>query len=94
MKFATPIVATALMLVGIIASHAAVPVAQCVVDVDPRDTLNVRTRPNGPITAELTTGTPVKLYDRDGDWVFATSDRADGWIYLPHLRSCRDTWGR
>jgi hypothetical protein len=90
----TLILAAALAVIGITASHAAVPVAQCVVDVDPRDTLNVRSRPNGPVTAELATGTPVKLYDRDGDWVFATSERADGWIYRPYLRSCRDAWGR
>jgi hypothetical protein len=55
------------------------------------NTLNVRTRPNGPILGQYTNGDEVTLQDQQGDWVFVTANmdnHMQGWVYGPYLTDC------
>jgi len=67
------------------------PVKTCFVNVF--DVLKVRTRPNGPVFADLAPGDQVELIDSWGSWRFVQSlvegdSHLTGWVPAKNLIKC------
>jgi hypothetical protein len=66
------------------------------VHVDPNDTLNVRTRPNGVVIASLLNGDYVYVQDQIDHWAFITAynngrgivQSDSGWVHMAYLKNC------
>jgi hypothetical protein len=57
----------------------------CVVNLPPREWLNLRVSPNGPILGAMPPGTPMALLNVAGSWGFVQVQNGPaGWAFLPY----------
>jgi hypothetical protein len=58
----------------------------CVVNLPPRQWLNLRVSPNGPILGAMPPGTPMALFNVVGNWGLVQPPRGPvGWAFMPFL---------